>query len=317
MPASERSRANTFAALSLDRLSDRRDDASWLRDRLGGEAARFIVLGSDGRALVDAESRRLRLLTIVERVQLCGAAVACFLGNAAGTDHFALYLDAAEADRSAAEVGGAYLDLRSAGLCLPMFDAGLFAYARALGHWQTRTPFCSVCGGRNEFVGAGHRARCTVCEAEHFPRTDPAIIVIVSHRDTCLLGRQAAWPDGRWSTLAGFVEPGETLEDAVRREVYEEAGVVVGECDYHSSQPWPFPSSLMLGFTAIAESPDIRVGPELSDARWFEVDELVRGVRHGELVLSSPLSVSYRLIEHWLRQTAGLELAALEPVRAR
>lgn len=317
MPASERSRANVFAALSLDRLSDRRDDADWLRERLGAAAARFIVLRADGRALVDSDARGLRTLTIAERVRLASDAPASFLGNAADIDHFALYLDDADADHLAAELDDVWLDLRGAGLRLPAFDAGLFAYARALGHWQSRTRFCSVCGARNEFAAAGHRARCTACNAEHFPRTDPAIIVIVSHCDACLLGRQATWPDGRWSTLAGFVEPGETLEDAVRREVYEEAGVIVGDCDYHSSQPWPFPSSLMLGFTARAENPVIRVGPELADARWFDVDELVRGMRDGGLTLSSPLSVSYRLIEHWLRQTAGLELAALEPARTR
>lgn len=317
MPANERSRANVFAALSLDRHSECRDDPDWLRERLGGDAACFVVLRNDGRALVNSDVLGLRALTISERVRLTGNATASFLGNASGSDHFALYLDGADADRLETELGGIWLDLRSAGLRLPAFDAGLFAYARALGYWQGRTRFCSVCGGRNDFVAAGHRARCTACGTEHFPRTDPAVIVIVSYRNACLLGRQAAWPDGRWSTLAGFVEPGETLEDAVRREVHEEAGVVVAECDYHSSQPWPFPSSLMLGFTAEAKDPTLRIGLELSDARWFEADALVRGVSDGSLVLSSPLSVSYRLIEHWLRQTAGLELAALGPTDAR
>jgi NAD+ diphosphatase len=152
---------------------------------------------------------------------------------------------------------------------------------------------------------------CPACGADFFPRLDPAVIMVVTHGDACLLGRQASWPRGRYSTLAGFVEAGESLEDAVRREVHEESGIVVGACEYHSSQPWPFPASLMLGFVARAESTDIRVGPELEDARWFTPDELVRSLGAGEIRVSSRLSVSWRLIEHWLAESAGLALADL------
>ncbi|HEX6833030.1 MAG TPA: NAD(+) diphosphatase [Rudaea sp.] len=316
MTSSQRSRINAFSSLILDRASDQRDDAAWISERLRAAGTRFVVLRSDGRALVHPDRRALRALELAERralAELREDETPIYLGNAAGADHFLMHLDDATADRLAAELGADYLDLRTAGLALPEFDAGLFAYARALTHWQSRTRFCSNCAAPVRLEAAGHRAKCTnpQCGMDHFPRTDPAIIVIVSHRDRCLLGRGPSWPPRRYSTLAGFVEPGETLEDAVRREVFEEAGVRVGECDYHSSQPWPFPASIMLGFTATAESEDIRIGPELADARWFSVDELVAGLKSRELALSPPVSVSYRLIEHWLREHAGLELAEL------
>ena len=135
--------------------------------------------------------------------------------------------------------------------------------------------------------------------------------MIVEHGNKCLLGRQPSWPERRYSTLAGFVEPGETLEDAVRREVLEESGVRVGECDYHSSQPWPFPASIMLGFTAEAIDPTITLGSELAEARWFGPDELLDGVKSGTVGLSSPISVSYHLIEDWLRRVSGVELSTI------
>ena len=159
-----------------------------------------------------------------------------------------------------------------------------------------------------------HRARCTnpVCSHLHFPRTDAAIIVIVEHKGACLLGRQASWPKGRYSTLAGFIEPGEALEDAVRREVAEESGVIVGDVHYHSSQPWPMPASLMVGFTATAISSEIRLRDgELEDARWFTPQQIIDGLADGSLGTPTRLSVSYQLLSHWLRERAGLDLDVL------
>jgi len=313
MTSSQRSRANAFASLQLDRASDRRDDAEWLARLAQGEGARYLLLRADGSALTAPDRSRLCQVAAQEASRLAPIEGASYLGRAGQEEHFALTVDAPAAERAAAAHGAAFIDLRSAGALLPAFDAGLFAYARGLTHWQARTRFCPVCAAPLRMEAAGHRAKCTnpQCGAEQFPRTDPAVIVIVSDGDRCLLGRQPRWPERRYSTLAGFVEPGETLEDAVRREVLEETGVRVGECDYHSSQPWPFPASIMLGFTAVAADPAIRLGAELAEARWFSVDELVGGLRARALGLSSPMSVSYRLIEHWLRQTAGVELAAL------
>jgi len=313
MTSSARSADNVFASLALDRCAERREDVAWVNERAHAAAARYLLLGPDGNALVSADRRGLLQLDRAECERLALDAGASFLGCTAERDHFVLHLDAAAAAHVGATSSGEFIDLRSAGAILSAFEAGLFAYARGLAHWQQRTRYCPACGAALAFEAAGHRAKCTnpQCGIAHFPRTDPAIIVIVSHGERCLIGRGPQWPERRYSTLAGFVEPGETLEDAVRREVFEEAGVRVGACDYHSSQPWPFPASIMLGFTAVADDPTIRLGAELAEARWFDVDELVRGLRAGELKVSSRLSVSYKLIEHWLRETAGVELSSL------
>ena len=312
MMSSARSRANAFAALELDRAGELREDEGWLAEHARSAQSHFLLLDAEGRALLSADRRRLFSVDHDAGQRLSSNAPS-FLGRAGSSDHFALALDADAAARAVAETGGAFADLRSAGASLPAFDAGLFAYARGLAYWQARTRFCPACAAPLRLEAGGHRARCTnrQCGIEHFPRTDPAVIMIVSDGARCLLGRGPQWPERRYSTLAGFVEPGETLEDAVRREVFEEAGVRVGDCDYHSSQPWPFPASIMLGFTAHAEDATIALGAELAEAHWFGADELADGIRSGTLGISSPLSVSYRLIEHWLRETAAIELADL------
>lgn len=188
-------------------------------------------------------------------------------------------------------------DLRPLASELPAGEAGLFAYARALNLWHANHRYCSRCGTPMVSIRAGHVRHCPACGLQSFPRLDPAIIVLVHDGDSVLLGRKADWPPGRYSTIAGFVEPGESLEDAVRREVYEETGVTPVEMNYHSSQPWPFPSSLMLGFTAraVATTPVLHDG-ELEDARWFSRAELEAGA-----VRWPPrASISRRLIDGWL-----------------
>ena len=195
-------------------------------------------------------------------------------------------------------------ELRPLAPMLPADSASLLAYARALGLWRTRHRFCGVCGAGNVPMRAGHVMRCSRCENETFPRLDPAIIVLVTDAsgDRALLGRQAAWPAGRYSTIAGFVEPGESLEDAVVREVAEETGVQVAEVEYQSSQPWPFPSSLMLGFRAVArtEAITLRDG-ELEDARWFTRAD----IEAGHPALPPPGAISALLIDGWFAQPGG------------
>lgn len=312
MSAFGRSRANTYSNLSLDREGECRDrDDANLTHRLKAASSRFIVLRNDGRALVDPDSKALRLIADGERDD--PNQHASFLGRHAEADYFLAVVGDAAGDALALQFDARWLDLRSAGSQLPSFDAGLFAYARALAHWQARTRHCPVCGAMLLLVAAGHRGHCTNpdCGADQFPRTDAAVIMIVTHEDACLLGRQASWPERRYSALAGFVEPGETLEDAVCREVFEEAGVIVEDCEYHSSQPWPFPASLMVGFIARAATREIKLGCELQDARWFSPDDIVGQVRSGDLLLSSSVSVAHRLIEHWLQESAGIVLADL------
>jgi NAD+ diphosphatase len=209
----------------------------------------------------------------------------------------------------------AFEDLRLIGGQLPAEEAGLLAYARAMVSWRRRHRHCGSCGAPTTSASAGHVMKCSneACAEEHFPRLDPAIIVLVTDGERALLGRQAAWPAGRYSTIAGFVEPGESLEDAVAREVLEESGVSVLDAAYHSSQPWPFPSSLMIGYTATA-APGVvpRADDELEDVRWFTRDDIASGLPK----LPPPQSVSFRLIEDWydagssvpLRETPGIEL---------
>jgi NAD+ diphosphatase len=191
--------------------------------------------------------------------------------------------------------------LREAGALLGDRDAELLVHAVALENWQRLHRFCSRCGERTVIAAAGHVRRCPACGAEHYPRTDPAVIMLVTDdRDRALLGRQMHWPEGRFSTLAGFVEPGESVEQAVVREVAEEAGVAVGEVEYVASQPWPFPSSLMLGFMARATSPRIAVdGEEIHEARWFSREELARAVEEGEVSPLTGISIAARLVELW------------------
>ena len=303
MSSAERTRRNTFADTPLDRCGERRSDPAWLAAQRVQASMRLLACDNEGRAPV-----RDGRLCWLDTAAVAADAPANFLGLFAGAPLFALREPIAHDVFPDAQ----WLDLRSAAGELERGEAGLLAYARGLANWQDATRHCAYCGAPLALVDGGHRASCQSCGRLHFPRTDAAIIVIVEHGDACLLGRQSAWRARQYSTLAGFVEPGESLADAVRREVREETGVEVLDCDFHSSQPWPFPASLMLGFTATAAGRDIRLADgELEDARWFTARDIADGLREGSLRVSTPLSISYRLIEHWLRTHAGLELGEL------
>jgi NAD+ diphosphatase len=203
--------------------------------------------------------------------------------------------------------GLAWASLRTAGADLSDLEAGLVTTAVALDAWHARHPRCPRCGGATRVTQAGWVRTCTVDGSEHYPRTDPAVIMaVVDDADRLLLGQSTAWAQDRWSTLAGFVEPGESLEHAVRREVLEETAVVVGPVEYRGSQPWPFPASLMLGFHARATSTDVQVdGVELARARWFTRDELRDAVESGEVVPPGRSSIARALVEDWFGGPLG------------
>ena len=282
------------------------DRADHLRDAPGALAelwpqARVVLLDDDGRALADTTQQ----LYAPSGSVIGGIpASAVFLGLHEGCGWFAAR--AATVDLDAA----LRVDLRTAASRWPAFEATLFAQARALLHWHARHRFCGACGGELDFVRAGWLGRCRQCGAEHYPRTDQAIIAAVTDGTRLLLGRQASWPSNRYSVIAGFVEPGESLEQTVAREVLEESGVRVRQCRYLASQPWPFPGSLMLGFLAEAEADEPVAGDELEAVRWFSVDEVRAGLTRDwnapiaeddpEIALSPPISISRWLIEQWL-----------------
>ena len=299
--SSQRSANNTFSAIPLDRATERRDQNDWLAEIHQGA---FEVLVSPEHLIAgDSNQARLHLLLCADLQNL--RLERWYLGHFEGAHYFARVAQQAEYPDLQ------WLDLRATALKLSALEAGLAAYARGLAFWHQRHLFCGVCGDGTISAHAGHRRRCVnpSCGAEHFPRTDPAIIVAVEFEEKILLGRQKSWPPGRYSTLAGFVEPGESLEDALVREVYEEAGVRVIASDYFSSQPWPFPASLMLGFTALAADAVVNVGPELEHARYFSVAEFEAAILDGSLRTPPPVSVSYRLIENWYQLRSGRNFA--------
>lgn len=288
---------NLFERLSLDRAAERRDDPAWLQQ--AWRTGRLIQVDFEGRSPLHVDA-----LGIADASEYAAdlPEEACFLGLTPDTRAwFAL------APGQVFEEAQATIGLREAAARLSAFESGLFAYAKALLLWHSRSRFCGACGAATRVSRGGHMRRCSAsaCALEHYPRTDCAVIVLVTDGRRGLLGRGANWPERRYSTLAGFVEPGESLEDALRREVFEEAGVRVGSCRYDSTQPWPFPASLMIGFHAEASDPSIRLGEELADARWWEPEEVLQAVQDGRLLIPPPIALSFRLIDRWLVEQLG------------
>ena len=294
-----------FAGPFIERRAELRDDPEWLAAARADPQTRY-VLAAGAAQLVRVPSVDIALLANGDPL-IDSAADSAFtlLGWFRGARTLLVELGEEAIAASGLQLPEAteLRELRPLAPLLQADAASLLAYARALVLWRTRHRFCGVCGAPNVRARAGHVMRCGRCATETFPRLDPAIIVLVADPsgERALLGRQASWPAGRYSTIAGFVEPGESLEDAVIREVEEETGVLVGDVRYVASQPWPFPSSLMLGFSAIARSQEISLRDgELEDARWFTRAQ----VAAGHPALPPQGSISARLIEGWFRQSA-------------
>jgi NAD+ diphosphatase len=279
---------NTFAGEALDRAGQHRRDEAWLVARLADPATR-VVAASEAGVVVAGE--RPRLFAVDELPD--------------GLELVLLGVDGEDRAVFAADPGdgfpGERRGLRDLAPTLSQADGGMVAHAVALLNWHRRHRFCANCGTPSDSREAGHIRRCQKCGAEHHPRTDPVVIMLVHDGDRAILGRQAHWPPGRYSALAGFVEPGESLEEAVAREVREETGARVADVAYHSSQPWPFPASLMLGFIARWTSGEPVVGDgELEDVRWFTREEIAAG----EAKLPPRQAIARRLIEEWLGREA-------------
>jgi NAD+ diphosphatase len=282
----------------LDRAADRRRDADWLEKAWAAPDTQVVVVAGDKLQVTD-DRTALRLVPPAEAPD----GLRIFLGidresgagqTADGRAVFGVLVED-EADES-------YGGLRELGAVLDDREAGIAVHVIGLSNWHGVHTHCANCGAHTDVVEAGHVRHCPVCGRSHFPRSDPAIIVLVTDdQDRALLGRNEAWPTGRYSTLAGFVEPGESLEAAVRREVLEETGVIVGsEITYAGSQPWPLPASLMLGFYAKASNFDIEVDQdEIVEARWFTREEVSALVEAGTMALPGAISISRRLIEGW------------------
>jgi NAD+ diphosphatase len=290
-------RRNVFAGPYLDRASHLRDDAEWFASALADERSRVIPVWGSRSLVADGDKPRAVFFEL-NRVpqEQRNANDLILLGRFNDVSFFAYEIDSLEPPPL--PTAARFEDLRLIASLLPREEAGLLGYARAMILWRQRHRFCGTCGTKTLPAKGGHVLVCTnpACRHEQFPRLDPAIIVLVSDGERALLGRQASWAVGRYSTIAGFVEPGESLEDAVAREVFEETGVEVDTIEYHSSQPWPFPASLMVGFTAHAITREVHPRDhELEEARWFTRAEITAGVP----LLPPNQSISFSLIEHW------------------
>ncbi|MGH3341498.1 MAG: NAD(+) diphosphatase [Carbonactinosporaceae bacterium] len=278
-----------LARSDVDRAVTRRFDAAWLARAWGDPRTRVLVV-HEAAVLVDD----------------AGAPVFASPRDVPGGERYLLGVDGEVAYFAVValeppSMEGRLVTLREIGSGWRDRDAGLAVHAIALDQWHRRHPRCARCGAPTEVAAAGHVRRCPQCDAEHYPRTDPAVIMlVVDDGGRCLLGHQPRWPQSRFSAFAGFVEPGESLEQAVQREVHEEAGVHVTEVRYVASQPWPFPSSLMVAFTARAVTTEIAVdGEEITEARWFTRASLTAAIENADVILPPPVSIAHRLIETW------------------
>jgi NAD+ diphosphatase len=291
-----------FAGNPLDRASERRRDAEWIRSLLDEPAARILPLYELRPATRGSASPELDWQPVGPwREAIERGATLVFLGLGDDRPFFAI-------DGGAVAGSAEPFDARTLAPLLPESEAAILAEARSVIDWHARHRFCAQCGSPTRVVAAGWVRRCPECKATHYPRTDPVTIMLAVRGDKALLGRNKRRPGNRFSCLAGFMEPGETLEEGVRREVFEESGIRVGRVRYLACQPWPFPSSLMMGFLCEALTEEITVDPEeLAEARWFSREEIRAMVARAaggpddptQVSLPGPVAIAHQICRRW------------------
>ncbi len=301
---------NIFANSPLDRAAHLRTDQEWLAGALADKRSLFIPVWKLMPFLIKNREGRREAGWVTSELAIPlmqPGATSIFLGLHRDGAHFAIDVSGSP-DPSAEGILaglGTFADLRTVAEEIDPGDAAILAQAKSLIDWHQRHGFCANCGGPTMLADAGYKRYCEACNTEHFPRTDPVVIMLALHEDKCLLGRQAKWPQGFYSALAGFVEPGETIEEAVARELMEEAGIKIGDVLFHSTQPWPYPSSLMIGCYARATTTEITVDMnELSDAKWFSREEIRSSLQkaNNDLRMPPPLAIAHQLVKSWIEE---------------
>jgi len=300
----------------LDRASLKRKDEMWINDQFNNGSARIIPVSHSKILCTSIQNPKSIYLTKNDFHDVSNAReISIFLGISDKKTYFAIDIESMKYDSILNDKNsGEFHDFKRVMPLLDFHDSALLAIARFMINWQSRNRYCGKCGTPTKSAEAGNLRTCenTNCGQNYFPSMDPAIIVLVSFDEYCLLGRQKIWPKGMYSTIAGFVEPGESIEDAVIREVKEETGVIVEKLEYQHSQPWLFPSSLMLGFTATAKGKEIKVDKnELEDARWFSRKEIKDNLKKGSLRMPGKVAIAYHLIKEWFDKGDAGKLDAI------
>jgi NAD+ diphosphatase len=299
-----------FAGNPLNRASEKRTDAKWIESQRRDPSTLILPMRRLEPFLFGPETSSPPIELGLIRSEIADSiagddAISIFLGLDGDRAIFALDVsDAGEPAKTGPLAGlGHFRDARTAASMVSIKDAALIAQAKAMIDWHQRHGFCPRCGAPTKLMDAGYRRLCGTCNAEHFPRVDPVVIMLAIEGEACLVGRGKLFPAGMFSALAGFVEPGETIEEAVRRELMEEASVKVGEVTYYATQPWPFPSSLMIGCFAKAENREVKADEnELAEVRWIErrvARELIEGKQVDGLRVPPPIAIAHHLIRTW------------------
>ena len=313
-----------YALNTLDRFSAKRDDPEFIAELMRDPDCRWFIIGKDRPALILRDGAQDALFTGDEAAALGRIRDSVLLGRDGERTYFAGLLDDGVVVTRETADDGAFVetnqlviparpdillkDLRAITMegALPAHQIGALGQAKSLLNWHARHRFCSMCGARTELACAGYRRDCKACGTQHFPRTDPVVIMLAVRGEECLLGRQPRFNKGMYSALAGFLEPGETIESAVRREILEESAIEVGRVAYHASQPWPFPSSIMIGCIAEAVTSRIEIDrTELEDCRWFtraEVETMFARAHPAGFLAPNPAAIAYHLLHAWMRR---------------